>query len=49
MDWGMGEVYQAVAGDIEGNRDKYKGIGIDPFTVFECPVAPDSPEAYTYE
>ncbi|MCM1283043.1 MAG: DUF2442 domain-containing protein [Muribaculaceae bacterium] len=33
-----------VAWDLEGNRDEYKCIDIDPFLVFESPVVPDIPE-----
>lgn len=34
----------SVAWDIAGNRDEYKCIDVDPFSVFECPVVPDIPE-----
>ncbi len=34
----------SVAWDIEGNRDEYKCIDIDPFQVFESPVVSELPD-----
>lgn len=34
----------SVAWDIDGNRDEYNCIDIDPFNVFNCPVVSDIPE-----
>lgn len=33
-----------VAWDLEGDRDEYKCIDIDPFFVFESPIVSDIPE-----
>ncbi len=34
----------SIAWDLDGNRDAYQCIDIDPFAVFESPVAEDIPE-----
>lgn len=34
----------SVAWDIDGNRDEYKCIDIDPFHIFNCPMVIDIPE-----
>lgn len=33
-----------IAWDLEGNRDEYKCLDVDPFEVFNSPVVPDFPE-----
>lgn len=33
-----------IAWDLEGNRDEYKCIDIDPFLVIESPIVADIPE-----
>lgn len=33
-----------VAWDLQGKRDEYECIDIDPFFVFESPIVPDMPE-----
>jgi len=34
----------SVAWDMDGNRDEYNCIDIDPFNLFNCPVVSDIPE-----
>ncbi|MEG0687995.1 MAG: DUF2442 domain-containing protein [Lachnospiraceae bacterium] len=33
-----------VAWDLDGTRDEYKCIDIDPFYIFESPIVQDNPE-----
>lgn len=33
-----------IAWDLEGNRDEYKCIDIDPFDIYESPIVADVPE-----
>ena len=35
---------KTVAWDLEGNRDEYNCIDIDPFLVFESPIVSDIPK-----
>ena len=37
-------INHTVAWDLEGNRDEYHCIDIDPFELFQSPIVPDIPE-----
>lgn len=36
-----------IAWDLDGSRDEYNCIDIDPFLVFDSPIVPDIPELDT--